>query len=128
MSLTSDQAKQLVMDFFKVAFGDKDPDRAAQLYMAEPYVQHNPQVADGLDGFRAGVGGMLQAFPQMRTEIKRVVSDGEHVVVHQHLFMVPEGNGTAAVDMFRIKDGRIVEHWDVYQDVPSEAANDNTMF
>ena len=67
-------------------------------------------------------------FPQLFVEIKRMIAEGDLVVTHGLIKTSPEDRGTAAVDIFRVEDGKIVEHWDVLQPVPETAANDNTMF
>ena len=67
-------------------------------------------------------------FPELSVEIKRMVAEGDLVVMHGVLKTSPEDRGTAAADIFRIENGKIVEHWDVLQPVPETAANDNTMF
>ena len=66
--------------------------------------------------------------PNSSAEIKRVVAEGDTVALHVHSRTNSQDKGVAIVDIFRIKDGKIVEHWDVIQEIPSEAANDNTMF
>ena len=66
--------------------------------------------------------------PAYRTEVKRMVAEGDLVAVHHHVRPAPGDRGRAVVDIFRLEDGRIVEHWDVVQEVPETAANDNTMF
>ena len=64
----------------------------------------------------------------MRIDIKRLVAEGDLVVTHSHLVREPGDRGQAVVDIFRLENGKIVEHWDVLQDVPEQAANTNTMF
>ncbi|MBK5451972.1 ester cyclase [Bacillus sp. TH22] len=67
--------------------------------------------------------------PNSSAEIKRVVVVvGDTVALHVYSRTNSEDKGVAIVDIFRIKDGKIVEHWDVIQEIPNEAANDNTMF
>ncbi len=66
--------------------------------------------------------------PDMVFDVKRVIAEGDLVVLHYHLPMTPDDLGRAVVDIFRVEDGKIVEHWDVLQDVPAQSANNNTMF
>ena len=58
----------------------------------------------------------------------RFIADGDLVAVHSHLRLSPETRGTAVVDIFRLENGKIVEHWDALQRVPESSANSNTMF
>ena len=92
------------------------------------YKQHSPEFADGKQAFKDGVSGFLKAYPDSTAVIKHIGADGDLVFIHNHIKLNKEDRGQAAVDIFRIKDGKIVEHWDVIQDIPEKAANDNTMF
>jgi len=74
------------------------------------------------------VTGIVGQFPQVSVAIKRVIAEGDLVVTHGLINRAPEDRGIAAVDIFRLHDGKIVEHWDVLQPLPERAANDNTMF
>ncbi|GAH43723.1 unnamed protein product, partial [marine sediment metagenome] len=71
---------------------------------------------------------MRNRFPELRLEIRRAVSDGDIVVTHSHFRRTADDLGLAVADFWRIANGKIVEHWDVIQEVPTEAQNDNTMF
>ena len=66
--------------------------------------------------------------PGLRVEIKRVIAEGDLVAAHNLVTTSPESRGTAGIDIFRLVDGKIVEHWDARQTVPETAANTNTMF
>jgi predicted SnoaL-like aldol condensation-catalyzing enzyme len=66
--------------------------------------------------------------PQARSEIKRVVADGDLVMLHVHAKANETDRGMAVVDIFRVENGKVVEHWDVVQPIPEKAANENTMF
>jgi len=83
---------------------------------------------DGPEGFKRLVALLKEKFPTSRNEIKRVIAEGDLVVLHVHSVREPGQRGRAVVDIFRVENGKIVEHWDVLQDVPEKAANDNTMF
>lgn len=123
-----EQNKQTVRAFYEEAFNDGDPEGAVQRYLGDRYVQHNPQAADGPEAFIGFVRWYRGESPELRLEIKRMIAEGDLVVTHSVLKTAPEDRGTAAADIFRLEDGKVVEHWDVLQPVPEEAANDNTMF
>ena len=119
--------KKVVVDFYEKALNQKDYDAAAK-YFGPRYIQHNPLVPNGPDGLKALVTLLKDKFPNAHSEIKRVIAEGDLVVLHVHAVREPGQRGRAIVDIFKVEDGKIVEHWDVIQDVPEKAANDNTMF
>jgi predicted SnoaL-like aldol condensation-catalyzing enzyme len=119
--------KKSVVDFYEKALNQKDFDTAAK-YLGPRYTQHNPNAADGPEGLRAFLGFLEEKFPDSRSEIKRVFADGDYVILHVHAVREPGTRGTAIVDIFRLEDGKIVEHWDVVQPIPEKAANANGMF
>jgi predicted SnoaL-like aldol condensation-catalyzing enzyme len=92
------------------------------------YHEHSPTIADGMAGLKAGLRASFGTFPQLSVESKRVLAEGDLVAVHSHYVDTPGERGRAVIDLFRVRDGKIVEHWDASQDVPEAAANDNTMF
>lgn len=122
-----EEHKQTVLAFYEAAINDKDFE-AASKYLGDEYVQHNPRIADGIDGFRAFITELKETFPNLRAEVKRIVAEGDLVMAHVHGIRVPGQPGTAIVDIFRLAEGRIVEHWDVTQPVPENAENDRGMF
>jgi predicted SnoaL-like aldol condensation-catalyzing enzyme len=92
------------------------------------FVQHNPQVADGAEAFIGFVNSMRSQFPEMHLEIKRVITRGKMVVAHSHLTLIPGKPGLALADFFRFEEDKVVEHWDVIQEIPDASANSNGMF
>jgi predicted SnoaL-like aldol condensation-catalyzing enzyme len=122
-----DANKKVVIDFYDKALNQKDYEAAAK-YFGPRYIQHNPLVPNGPDGLKTLVTLLKEKFPNAHSEIKRVIAEGDYVVLHVHSVREPGQRGRAIVDIFRLENGRIVEHWDVIQDVPEKAANDNTMF
>ncbi|WP_282702923.1 nuclear transport factor 2 family protein [Streptomyces sp. CC219B] len=119
--------KKLVTKAFDQLLVDKDLS-ALDRYWGPEYHQHNPNIADGVEGVRAGLGGYFEQFPQLTVARKRVIAEGDLVAVHSHYVNAPGERGQAVVDLFRVRGGKIVEHWDALQDVPETSANDNTMF
>lgn len=119
--------KRLVTKAFDQLLVRKDLS-ALDRYWGSEYHQHNPAIADGVEGARAGLGGFFEQFPQLKVTPKRVIAEGDLVAVHSHYVAVPGERGQAVVDLFRVRGGKIVEHWDVLQDVPATSANDNGMF
>lgn len=119
--------KKVVIDFYEKGLNQKDYEAAAK-YFGPRYIQHNPTAPDGPEGFKRLVTLLKEKFPNSHSEIKRVIAEGDYVVLHVHSVREPGQRGRAIVDIFRLENGKIVEHWDVIQDVPESAANSNTMF
>jgi predicted SnoaL-like aldol condensation-catalyzing enzyme len=119
--------KKTVLEFYEKGLNQKDFE-AASKYFGPAYLQHNPGAPDGIQGFKGFLQFLKDKFPKSRSEIKRVFADGDFVILHVHSTREPGTLGRAIVDIFRLENGKIVEHWDVIQDVPEKAANANTMF
>ena len=119
--------RKAVLEFYEKGINQKDAD-AAIAYMGNRYVQHNPNAADGPEGFRKFIAFLREKFPNSRSEIKRSFVDGDYVIVHVHAVREPGTRGNAIIDIFKLEDGKIVEHWDVAQPIPENPANNNTMF
>jgi predicted SnoaL-like aldol condensation-catalyzing enzyme len=120
---------RIVMDFYVYLFdADKaDIDKAVAL-MGPTYTQHNPMIEDGIEGLRSWAPD--RAKEGTRFDFHQLIVAGNLVIVHLHLFRVQNtsGRGEAGIDIFRFENGKIVEHWDVIQEVPERARNSNTMF
>jgi len=119
--------KKNVAEFYEKALNQKDFE-AASKYLGPRYTQHNPGAADGPEGLKAFIQFLRDNFPNSRSEIKRVFADGDNVIVHVHAIREPGTRGRAIIDIFKLENGKIVEHWDVAQDIPEKAANPNGMF
>jgi len=117
--------KQTVRSYYELAFNDHEPELAVERYVGDRYVQHNPQAPDGAEAFI----GFVKAFPEASVEIRRIVAEDDIVVTHSLIrFSAEDERGTVAADLFRVEDGKIVEHWDVLQPFPEQSANDHPMF
>jgi len=119
--------KKIVVDFYEKGLNQKDYDAAAK-YFGPRYIQHNPGAANGPEGFKRLVTFLKEKFPNSHSEIKQVIAEGDLVVLHVHSKREATDRGRAIVDIFKVENGKIVEHWDVIQDIPEKSANDNTMF
>jgi len=124
---TQEANKKAVVEFYELAINKKDF-AAASKYLGPRYTQHNPSAADGPEGLQAFLQFLREKFPASHSEIKRVFADGDFVILHVHAVREPGTRGAAIVDIFKLDNGKIVEHWDVRQDVPEKAANTNGMF
>ena len=119
--------KKNVVEFYEKALNQKDFE-AASRYLGPRYTQHNPAAADGPEGLKAFIQFLRDKFPNSRSEIKRVFADGDYVIVHVHAIREPGTRGRAIIDIFKLENGKVVEHWDVAQEIPEKAANPNGMF
>ncbi|MCK1368655.1 nuclear transport factor 2 family protein [Bradyrhizobium sp. 62] len=119
--------RKTVLAFYEKGLNQKDAD-AALAHVGDRYVQHNPNAADGPDGFRKFIGFLREKFPNSHSEIKRSFVDGDYVILHVHAIREPGSRGKAIVDIFKLENGKVVEHWDVVQSIPENPANNNTMF
>lgn len=114
--------REIVVDFYQKVFIDRDVEGGIGV-MADDYIQHNPLVPGGKQGFIAFFKEVFAKQPGLKADVIRVAADGDFVWVNAHFTAAPEDRGFQVVDMFRIENGMLVEHWDVMQDVPEAALN-----
>ncbi|WP_375688407.1 nuclear transport factor 2 family protein [Pseudooceanicola sp. LIPI14-2-Ac024] len=125
---TPETDKSNVIAFYEMMFNDCRPADALAQYAGADYIQHNPHVGDGKQAFVDYFDRMAREHPGKRVEVKRAFADDGHVILHCYQYW-PNGADYAGIDIFRLDaDGKVVEHWDVLQEIPDHSQNDNGMF
>jgi predicted SnoaL-like aldol condensation-catalyzing enzyme len=123
-------ACDIVLKFYEAALNEKNSEKA-RAFLGDKYIQHNPNVPDGIEAFVRFVRFRREKFPNARNEVKRVIAEGDLVALHVHSVVIPNSPGRMIVDIFRVEDGKVVEHWDVIQEIPVALfppLNDNGLF
>jgi len=117
--------KKLVAEFYQELFGDKNVN-AIDKYIGDIYIQHNPILPDGKEALKKGAIQWFKGAPKEKINIQHIGADGNFVYIHTKVKM---GKKTVSIiDIFRLENGKILEHWDVGQEVPEKSANPHPMF
>lgn len=125
--MSLEQNKSNAIAFYKMAYLG-DPKRAIDEFVGEEYIQHNPDVADGTQGFIDYFERMQREYPEKSIKFVRTIAEGNLVALHTHQIW-PDDDQYVTMDFFRFDErGKICEHWDSIQQIPRESANDNTMY
>ncbi|MFK7922419.1 MAG: nuclear transport factor 2 family protein [Bacteroidia bacterium] len=121
------QNKENAIAFYRMAYAGK-PRQAIETYVGEQYIQHNPDVGDGLEGFIHYFERMQKEYPEKSIEFVRCIGEGNLVALHTHQTW-PGNDQYVTMDFFRFEEnGKICEHWDSIQQIPEQSANPNTMY
>ena len=119
--------KKNAIEFYRTAYLG-DPSKAVEEYVGAEYIQHNPLVADGKLAFINYFDDMARNYPSKSIEFVRAVAEGNMVALHTHQTW-PGNEQYVTMDFFRFdENGKIVEHWDSIQEVPSKTKNGNPMY
>jgi len=123
-----EQNLKTVIDFYRIVLNDQNWDRVAE-FVDPGYIQHKPEVADGIPGLLTFMHWVYENSPSHSVHLVRALVDGDYVTLHVNVKNAVEAADLAVMDIFRLKDGKLIEHWDVARPVPTEGLlNDNTMF
>ncbi|TDT43848.1 putative SnoaL-like aldol condensation-catalyzing enzyme [Maribacter spongiicola] len=119
--------KENAIAFYKTAYLGQ-PKLAIEKYVGNEYIQHNPAVANGIQGFIDYFERMQKEYPQKSIEFVRSIAEGDLVALHTHQTW-PGNDQYITMDFFRFDDnGKICEHWDSIQQIPGKSENSNTMY
>ncbi|MEO9966091.1 MAG: nuclear transport factor 2 family protein [Reichenbachiella sp.] len=122
-----EENKRNAIAFYKMAY-EGQPQQAVDQFVGDEYIQHNPDVANGTDGFVDYFLRMQKEYPEKSIEFVRVIAEGNLVALHSHQTW-PGNDQYVTMDFFRFDDsGKIVEHWDAIQQIPESSANPNMMY
>jgi predicted SnoaL-like aldol condensation-catalyzing enzyme len=112
----------LVLEMFVAVLNPMDSG-AVDRFISPGYIQHSQMAEPGREGLKRFLDMIKAATPQAVHDVKRAFVDGDHVTVHYHVRRWPGDDGWAVIDIFRIENGLIAEHWDVMQDVVPDGPN-----
>jgi predicted SnoaL-like aldol condensation-catalyzing enzyme len=118
--------KQLVMTAYQRIFGDLDVS-AVDEYLSKDFIQHNPTTPDGPDGVKQVLQMLTsQGVPKQKFEFKHVMADGDTVMLHTPYEM--GGKEWRFIDIYRVENGKLAEHWDAMMAMPEAPAHSNPLF
>ena len=123
----TERNRAIVTDFARMFYTERNPHAAMMKHVAPDYIQHNPRAADGRDGAIALLVPLFGT-PGATFEIKRILVDGDLATIHVHGKPDPKTAGVVAIDIYRLKDGKIVEHWDAVQPIMPSEVNPHPFF
>lgn len=125
--MSLEENKKNAIAFYKMAYKG-NPKKAIEDYVGDEYIQHNPDVADGTQGFIDYFIKMQLGYPEKSIEFIRCIAEGDLVALHTHQTW-PGNDEYVTMDFLRFNEqGKIVEHWDSIQQIPKKRANDNSMY
>jgi predicted SnoaL-like aldol condensation-catalyzing enzyme len=124
---TENRNREIALEFYEQVTNRRDF-AAASRFLGPRFVQHRPDVADGPQGLRDFIDRMRSAFPRSQCDIKRSFVDGDFVILQVHVVREPGTRGSNHMDILKLEDGKVVEHWDVNEPISEDAANPNGVF
>lgn len=125
--MNNEKIKSNAIAFYKMAY-EGSPKKATELYIGSQYIQHNPQVENGIEEFIEYFERMQKEYPNKLIGFVRTISEGDLVAFHTHQVW-PDNDEYITMDFFMFDDNnKIIEHWDSIQQIPKVSVNSNTMY
>jgi predicted SnoaL-like aldol condensation-catalyzing enzyme len=97
-------------------------------YIAEDYIQHSTAATEGREGLRAFFLDRGERFKDVRMRMMASFADGDFTIFHIHTIREPGDPGMSIIDIFRMVDGMVQEHWEVVQEIPAVLPHGNGIF
>lgn len=121
-SLNDKKNVEAVLEFVQLIMNDHNFEEIRRRYTGKPYKQHNRNIADGIEGVIKTVSDLVKNTPEFSYDVKHIYVDGQYVILHSHatLKIAHRGNdsqGMNIIDIWKVIDGTLVEHWDAVQGV-----------
>ncbi len=120
--------REVVERFIQMFYVERNVREAFETFVHPDYIQHNPFAATGRQPAIDFLAPAFAANPEATSTVHRIIGEGNMFAVHVHNQSGPDDPGQAVIDLLRVEDCLIVEHWDVIQQVPEQSMNENTMF
>ena len=113
---------KVVVDFFQHLMNEHDFEYILKTYASGSYIQHNRAIPNEIEGQVGYVKIMVKRFPDYSFDVKKIFADGNYVILHSHATMKAkhrgnETKGFIITDTFKLKDGKLAEHWDAIQPI-----------
>jgi predicted SnoaL-like aldol condensation-catalyzing enzyme len=122
-----EENKKNAIAYYEMAYLGR-PAEAVERYVGDDYIQHNPDVENGKEGFISYFDKMRKDYPQKTIEFVRAIAEEDLVSLHTHQVW-PGNEEYVTMDFFRFdKKGKIVEHWDSIQKIPETTKCGNPMY
>jgi len=118
--------KKIVLDFYNTVVNDKNYDAAIK-YLGSNFKEHSFNSIDGLAGLEQGIKFLIK-HPNSDIIIKRILAEHDLVMLHVHTILEPDTLGYAMMELFRVEDGKVVEHWDISESIPDHLYHKNGVF
>jgi len=126
-SSATERNRAVLQDFAHRFYDLRHVREAFERHVAPDYIQHNPNIPDGRE---AAIAALVPIFSAegSRFDVKRIIVDGDYAVIHLRGRSGAQGEGGAVADVYRLKNGKIVEHWDVLQPIADKTINPHPYF
>lgn len=124
----TEKNRAIMEDFLNLFYGQYKIREAFEKHVAEDYIQHSLLADNGRENAIVSISKLWATMPEIEINVLRVLVDGNMAMCHLYGKDNPQHDGIVVVDIFRLENGKIVEHWDVLQQVERETINGNTQY